>query len=199
MARNGESTYKFARWNPNVAVFLVKFGRSLFLTSGIMCVVLWATNTATLSNLIWLEAFVLLMGLVFGLRYGYLSYRLGKGVVLTPGGLVVKQWMSRQEYPWQDVESIALETWEQRNKSERQWGSAFLRGDSALPYVKITLRRSIRFALWGGWFGHRMGTRVLGIGVPGTKKMALYLEEAEKFVEDAQRFLVMAPPPAMSP
>ena len=109
-----------------------------------------------------------------------------KRAIITPGGLAIKQRFARWHYyPWQDIASIAMETWRERALVNRIFGAILFRRDSNTPYVKIVLRRAIRFPLWGS---SPISTRGWGVFVPGINTLRLYLEDSQGFVRDAQRF-----------
>ena len=139
---------------------------------------------------------LLLVATAVGTYYfGSIQFRRGF-VVATPSHFVVKYWLSGQTVPWDDVSSVTVESLKPRNSFSRGLtAAAFTVGSADMTFVKIGLRRS------------RVG-RVPGIlkvvavyrwGVTGILKvMTLYLEEPEEFVEQAQQFMVMVPPPAMA-
>jgi Bacterial PH domain len=92
-------------------------------------------------------------------------------VVVAPTGLVFKRWFDKREVAWQDVVSVGLGKREPANFAEK-----LLRGESDTPCEKIVLSRPRP-----------------GLTVPGSNMIAPYLQDGERFVQDAQQYLTPAP------
>ncbi len=106
--------------------------------------------------------------------FGSLQFKRGFAMV-TSSHLLVKNWMWRQKIPWQDVTSVAIEKLQSKNRLGRFVGG-LVWGRDGPRFVKINLRR-------------RLPLRSYVFGVMPTKMLVVYLQEPEKFVQDAQRYL----------
>ena len=104
-----------------------------------------------------------------------LQYERGFAMI-TPSYLLIKSWMSRREIPWHDVRSVAVERLQSKNRLG-QFVGGLVWGRDCPTFVKISLRR---------WFQPR---RSLLSGSIPMKMLAVYLQEPERFVEEAQQYL----------
>ena len=175
-------TYGFVRPSPATKAMLRVVGGMLVLGSCAVAL-LWIVDTVSSERASAGELLLLVSCIVLAIVF--LVQDRGKIILLTSTELVVERGSSRQRYPWGDVRRVCLETWEERAALNRLFGRIFYGADASIPYVKIVLRRAVRFPLWGPG----PGTRVRGVFVPGINTLRLYLEEPERFVRDARQYM----------
>src|SRR4030042_3529150 len=163
----------------------------VFFVGGTCATGLWVLLAgAPLVDALILEGFWVPFPFSMWRRYGVLNFRFGARVVVTPSLLTIKYWGWKCESPWQDVASVSLETPGDTEGLTGLWSRLFLGRDARIPCVKIALKRVPRASPFNIIFGEpSVGTRTWGIGIPGTRILRLYLQEAEEFVQHAQQFL----------
>jgi len=163
-------TYRYAQHGPVTAMLRRATALSVIIGT-IMMTVICIVGVLPLVFLPFGEIF--LVAVAVGTYYfGSIQFKRGF-IVATPSHFVIKNWFSRQEVLWEDVTSVAVESFKPGNAFSKAIMRLAYGSEGEIPFVKFSLRRS----------------RFVG-GIPGMRVIALYLEEPEKFVEQAQRFLV---------
>jgi len=161
-----ETTYPFADPSPQMKLFL---GTLLLAIPSAMLafVCAWRIGGIPLHRIAVPAVLFLVGALAIPVTVQFATKR--SRVIVTPGCLILKRWMERQEIAWRDVVSVSLERYEANSFVDQ------LRGGASVPRVKIILRRR----------------RLLAGFIP-TRALAVYLQEPERFVEEAQQHLAPA-------
>ncbi len=195
----GETAYQYAKPNPVSRGWM--WFAFVFSVGGACATGLWVLLAgAPLVDALILEGFCIAFPLAMWFRFGVLNFRFGARVVVTPSQLTIKYWGWKCKSPWQDVESVSLETPGDAEGLMGLWSRLFLGRGARIPCVKIALKRVPRASPLNLIFGEpNMGTRTWGIGIPGTRILRLYLEKPDEFVRHAQQFLTSDSSPTPSP
>lgn len=119
------------------------------------------------------------------------AYRQGQGVArVGPEGLSIVTRGGERSYSWDHVSSIRLTSPAQEHRLQQLW-TRLVGQNLNDPFVELKLRRLVRespFTL----FRSRHGTDVLGIPIPGTRMVRLYVEHPEQLLRMAESFLTSA-------
>jgi hypothetical protein len=183
MGRSAVETYKFASPNPEYYAAWRTCG-SWVVVFTVTLVVLHFAQVLPLTEFLWWELFFLGFGLTW-LALWTLPRKLGAGIQISPELLVVDKWPStnRVFIPWQDIRSIRLETWRERDLLSRAYAAVAFGKHASDPYVAIETTRMVSMPFWSG----RTTTRQLGI--PRGKVFRIYLDDPQGFLQLARQFL----------
>jgi hypothetical protein len=178
-------SYRFARPYPTDKAMFRVFAVVLLPVIG-GAIALWAVGTLPLSDASWVGGTALTM-LLAGLLFSRVFARSKGRIVLAPSALLIEEprLFRYHEYPFEDVASLSLETSREFGLLNRFFWRVMYGPESNRPYVKIRVSRSVRYSVGGA----RMGTRILGVPMPGFKTLRIFLQEPSRFVNDAQQLL----------
>ena len=183
MGESAVETFKFARQNPEYYAAWRTCG-SWVVVSTVVLTVLLVGQILPMTEFLWWELFFLVFGIAF-LAVWTLPRKLGAGIHISPELLLVDKWPSsnRVFIPWQDIRSIRLETWSERDLLSRVYAAVAFGKNASDPYVAVETSRMVSMPFWSG----RTTTRRLGI--PRGKVFRFYLDDPERFLQRAGQFL----------
>jgi hypothetical protein len=164
MTYDAGTTYPFAVPSPQIEFICRNVALGVLMVSlAFACI--WLVKGVLVVNMV--VGWIMLTAGAFVLPFTDLASKKRSRLVTTPAQLIVVRWNTRREIAWRDVASIKLEPRGTNNLIDR-----LLRGDADTPRVKIRFRR---------W-------RFLS-GFTPTRVLAVYLQDGERFVQDAQQHL----------
>jgi hypothetical protein len=105
---------------------------------------------------------------------------------ISPDGLVLRAWASRQSYRWSDIVQVRSTTMGEYGAISRAL-YRLVGVDQAQPVVELKLKRSLRAGLWG--WGNRLGTDIFGVPSLVVKTVHVFATDTDGFVRAAQSFL----------
>ena len=108
----------------------------------------------------------------------------GGVAILSPDGLVLRAWASRQSYRWSDIVQVRSRTMAEYGHISRVLNRV-VGVDQAQPVVELKLNRSIRAGFWGS----RLGTDIVGVPSLMVKTVQIFVTDPEEFVRASQSFL----------
>ena len=164
MTSQEESVFHYATPSPDMKVIQRAMAFMLAGVTVVLVMVLW---TAIIPFGVALAIYVAYVVVAIAtLPFASFSIRRSR-VVIGPDQLVLRRWFEKREIAWQDVVSVDLGKYEPRTLSEK-----LFRGATDMPAVMVHLNR-FHF----------------GLTVQGTNMVLLYLDHAQRFVEEARRRL----------
>jgi hypothetical protein len=185
-----EMRHRFAKSNPEFLAAWRICGSAVVILTTVLIVLRQVDVVPNYGEVLWWELFIVVFGLTC-LGIWILPRRLGDGVRICPEYLLIQKWPAnnRAFLPWEDIDSIRLESWQDRNRLDRMYAVLAFGNQSTTPYVVVRTRKMVNVPFVAG------RTTTNRLGFPLGKVFRLYVEDAAEFVQKAQQNLGRRDPP----